>query len=282
MFRCLILIFFAFAFNNSMYAAWIGGISCEYRTDPRGIDNPKPRLNWIILSKQRGDTQTAYQVLVASSKELLAAGKGDLWDSGQVQSNQSAGVEYAGNPLLSRATCFWKVRIWDRDGKPSDWSRPASWSMGLLTPSDWSAQWISDPILADPANRPLTPIHCYRSELASRPDAVKWIVLDLAEARQMDAVEIVPARPQKENTDFRTAMYPQRFKVEIANNPDFSDAKVVVDKTGSDFPGPRKGPYRFPFAPVTARYVRLTVVRLSRWDGQDFGLALGGLVVYDG
>ena len=282
MFRCLILIFFAFAVVPSIYAAEIGEVRCEYRINPQGIDNPNPRLNWIILSSRRGELQTAYQVLVASSKELLAADKGDLWDSGQVESNQSTGVEYAGKRLSSRAPCFWKVRIWDRDGKPSDWSRPASWSMGLLNASDWSAQWISDPILADPANRPLTPIHCYRSELASRPDAAKWIVLDLAEARQMDAVEIVPARPQKENTDFRTPMFPLRFKLEVANNSNFSDAKIVADKTGSDFPSPRKGSCRFSFAPTTARYVRLTVVRLSRWDGQDFGLALGGLAVYDG
>lgn len=283
MFRCLILIFFAFAAGNSIInAADVGEVRCEYRINPQGIDNPNPRLNWIILSNQRAETQTAYQILVASSKELLAADTGDLWDSGRVQSNQSAEVEYAGKPLLSRTACFWKVRIWDRNGKPSNWSAPASWSMGLLTPSDWSAQWISDPILADPANRPLTPIHCYRSELAVRPDAAKWIVLDLARAQQMDAVEIVPARPKKENTDFRTPMYPLRFKVEIANNPDFSDAKFVVDKTGSDFPSPRKGPYRFDFAPATARYVRLTVVRLAHWDAQDFGLALGGLAVFDG
>jgi hypothetical protein len=208
MFRCLILFFLAFAVGNSIYAAGIGEVRCEYRINPEGIDNPNPRLNWLILSNQRGEIQTAYQVLVASSSKLLAADKGDLWDSGRVPSNQSAEVEYAGEPLSSRAACFWKVRIWDRNGKPSGWSRPASWSMGLLKSSDWSAQWIGDSILADPANRPLTPIYCYRSELASRSDAAKWIVLDLGEARSMDAIEMSPARPQKENTDFRTALFP--------------------------------------------------------------------------
>ena len=282
MFRCLILFFLAFAVGNSIYAAGIGEVRCEYRINPEGIDNPNPRLNWLILSNQRGEIQTAYQVLVASSSKLLAADKGDLWDSGRVPSNQSAEVEYAGEPLSSRAACFWKVRIWDRNGKPSGWSRTASWSMGLLKSSDWSAQWIGDSILADPANRPLTPIYCYRSELASRSDAAKWIVLDLGEARSMDAIEMFPARPQKENTDFRTAMFPLRFKLEIADNPDFSDAKLVADKTDSDFPSPRKGSSRFSFSPTTARYVRLTVVRLARWDGQDFGMALGGLAVFDG
>ncbi len=282
MVRYLIFIFLAFAIGNSINAAEIGEVRCEYKMNPQGIDNPNPRLNWTIVSDQRGEVQTAYQILVASSKELLAADKGDLWDSGRVQSNQSADVEYAGKPLLSRASCFWKVRIWDRDGKPSNWSLPASWSMGLLSPSDWSAQWISDLTLANPANRPLTPIHCYRSELTSQPDATKWITLDLTNVQQMDAVDIIPARPQKENGDFHTPMFPLRFKVEVARDPDFSDAKLVVDKTGADVPNPRSASCRFSFDPTAARYVRLTVTRLSCWDGQDYGLALGGLAVFDG
>ncbi|MGH7978742.1 MAG: family 78 glycoside hydrolase catalytic domain, partial [Limisphaerales bacterium] len=265
-----------------MNAAGIGQVRCEYRVKPMGIDNPNPRLNWTVVSRHRGDIQTAYQILVASSEKLLAANVGDLWDSGRTPSNQSAGVEYAGKPLLSRASCFWKVRIWDRESKPSKWSRPASWSMGLLKPSDWSAQWISDPILADPANRPLTPVHCYRSELASRPDITHWIILDLGAARRMDAVDIIPARPAKENGDFRTPMFPLRFKVETSGKPDFSDAELVVDKTGADFPNPRSPSCRYSFAPTTARYVRLTVTRLSCWDGRNYGLALGGIQVFDG
>ncbi len=282
MFRYLISLFLALAIGDSINAAEIVSVHCEYRLNPQGIDNPNPRLEWVIVSKQRGETQTAYQVLVSSSKDLLAADKGDLWDSGRVQSNQSVGIQFAGKPLLSRAACFWKVRIWDRNGKPSGWSLPASWTMGLLQSSDWNAQWISDPLLADPANRPLTPIHCYRSHLTSRPDTTNWIILDLGGARRMDAVDIIPARPPKENGDFRTPMFPLRFKVEIADAPDFSNAKLMVDETGSDFPNPRTSSCRFSFASATARYVRLTVTRLACWDGQEYGLALGGITIFDG
>ena len=153
---------------------------------------------------------------------------------------------------------------------------------GLLAPSDWSAQWISDPVLADPANRPMRPINCYRSELATHPDASTWIVLDLGSDKRMDAVDIIPARPTRENGDFRTAMFPVRFKVELAGNRGFTDAKLVVDNTAADYPNPRKDSCRFAFPAITARYVRLTVTKLSRWDGQDYGVALGGLAVFDG
>jgi alpha-L-rhamnosidase len=268
--------------GNVAAAVTVGELRCEYQRAPLGIDVLRPHLSWVMESDRRGEVQSAYQVLVASSVERLAADHGDLWDSGKVVSDVSSQVEYAGQELTSRRQCFWKVRIWDRNGRPSAWTPPSIWTMGLLNPLDWRAQWISDPTLADPANRPLTPIHCYRSELASRPDAVKWIVLDLGSSRRIDAVDVVPARPRDQNGDFRTAMFPVRFKVETASRPDFTDARPMVDQTAADFPNPRHNSCRFEFPAVTNQYVRLTVTRLSLWDGRDFGVALGGLNVFDG
>jgi alpha-L-rhamnosidase len=115
-----------------------GNLRCEYLTNPSGIDATRPRLSWEL----RGDKQLAYQVLVASSPELLKKDRGDLWDSGEVQSDQSIQVEYGGEPLSSRIACFWKVRVWDGRRQVSHWSQPASWSMGLLKPGDWQAKWI--------------------------------------------------------------------------------------------------------------------------------------------
>ena len=257
-------------------------LQCEDRVNPAGMDVANPQLSWILTSDQRGEKQTAYQVLVASSLDKLKLDIGDLWDSGKVISDATAQITYAGKPLVTRQQCFWKIKAWDRGGKASAWSEAAMWSMGMLQPNDWTAQWISDPILADSANRPLTPIHCYRSELASRPDTVKGIVFDLGSSNRMDAVDIVPARPQGQNSDFRTAMFPVRFKVEVADTKDFGSAQTVVDKTGEDFPNPRHDSCRFQFPATTARYVRLTVTRLSRWDGQDYGVALRGLSVFNG
>src|ERR1017187_8214286 len=118
-------------------------LRCEYLNDPLGIEAANPRLSWIITSSRRGELQTSYQVLVASSAELLGKDKGDLWDSGKVASDESSPIGYSGSPLVSRQSCCWKVRIWDRDGKPSAWSPIAQWQIGLLQPADWSAQWIA-------------------------------------------------------------------------------------------------------------------------------------------
>jgi len=128
-------------------AADLTHLRCEYRDNPLGIDAEKPRLSWVIeerdqRSEVRGQKQSAYQVLVATTPELLAKDQGDLWDSKKVASDQSIQVEYAGKPLESRQICHWKVRVWDKDGEASAWSQPAGWSMGLLKPDDWQAKWV--------------------------------------------------------------------------------------------------------------------------------------------
>ena len=117
-------------------------LRCEYLDNPLGIDAAVPRLSWVVASSQRDQRQKACQILVAGSRAALEAGKADLWDSGKVASDQTLQVAYGGPRLQSRQVCFWKVRAWDREGKPSAWSAPASWEMGLLSPLDWQAQWV--------------------------------------------------------------------------------------------------------------------------------------------
>lgn len=257
-------------------------LKCEYQRNPEGVDVTRPRLFWHLHSSRRGGRQSAYRILVASDRNLLKQGKADLWDSGRVSSKEIGQIEYSGVPLRSRQECFWKVMTWDKEGRPSKWSDPATWTMGLLSPEDWQAKWITDAVLADPANRPLTPIHCYRSQLANNPNVEKWITVDLGATQKIDAIDIIPARPEALHGDFRTVMYPLRFRVEAASEQSFSDARTVIDETGKDFVAPRKANCRFVFAPDEARYIKLTVTRLAKWDGTDYGVALGGLGIYDG
>jgi alpha-L-rhamnosidase len=120
----------------------VTGLRCESLENPLGIDATHPRLSWILHAKERDQRQTACQILVAGSAARLNANVGDLWDSGKMDSDESIQVPYAGKPMVSNEQCFWKVRVWDKDGKVSAWSRPAEWSMGLLQPADWHAQWI--------------------------------------------------------------------------------------------------------------------------------------------
>jgi alpha-L-rhamnosidase len=123
----------------------VEGLTCEYLTNPLGIDVQQPRLSWVLGPGPRGHSQSAYRVLVASSPEALRQDRGDLWDSGRVASSQSRFVVYSGRPLTYGTRCFWKVRVWDRQGRASQWSEPALWSMGVLRESEWYGRWIGMP-----------------------------------------------------------------------------------------------------------------------------------------
>jgi alpha-L-rhamnosidase len=134
-------------------------LRCERLENPLGIDVRVPALSWRIAPETatvaegdalRGLRQTGYRILVASSPDLLAADQGDLWDSRMVESERSTFIEYAGRPLASRERCHWKVMAWIAGGELAEpaataWSAPAVWSMGLLEPGDWSAEWIGSP-----------------------------------------------------------------------------------------------------------------------------------------
>src|SRR6266550_6759811 len=120
-------------------------LRCEYHDNPLGIDEIKPRLSWILKSDDpaaHDQKQTEYRVVVASSREKLDADQGDLWDSGQVKSDETIHIQYAGKPLKSEQECWWKVRVWNGAGQQSSWSDPARWTMGLLEKSEWKAKWI--------------------------------------------------------------------------------------------------------------------------------------------
>ncbi|MES2373350.1 MAG: glycoside hydrolase family 78 protein [Bacteroidota bacterium] len=117
----------------------------EYRINPVGIDVEEPRFSWAIQSKERGFQQSAYQVLVATSPAKLTEAAADVWNSGKTVSANSVLVAFANHTLLSRQRYFWKVRVWDANGKVSSYSETAYWEMALLKKEDWKAKWISAP-----------------------------------------------------------------------------------------------------------------------------------------
>ncbi len=120
-------------------------LRCEYLENPLAVQPEQPRLSWILESDRRGTMQTAYHILAARSPETLASDKGDLWDTGKVNSDQALHIAYAGKPLSSGQPVWWKVRVWSNHDESSDWSAPAMWRMGILKEADWKAKWIAAP-----------------------------------------------------------------------------------------------------------------------------------------
>ena len=116
---------------------------CEYKENSLGIDAAHPRLSWQLQSDTRGQRQSAYKIIVAGSVAALVSGRGILWDSGKVASARSTDVEYNGRTLRSDQRYWWRVSVWDKDGKSAPRAAQGFWQMGLLKPSDWKGQWIT-------------------------------------------------------------------------------------------------------------------------------------------
>ncbi|MFD0835647.1 family 78 glycoside hydrolase catalytic domain [Mariniflexile aquimaris] len=142
----LICLFLIITISHSFAATQVEltDLKCEYRTNPLGIDNTTPRFSWKLIDDNhiRGQKQTAFQILVSSSLELLNKNKGDVWDSGKVITDSSVNNAFKGSLLKSSTKYYWKVRVWDVSGNQSKWSESAKFSMGLLNTSDWKGDWI--------------------------------------------------------------------------------------------------------------------------------------------
>jgi hypothetical protein len=122
-------------------------LRCDGMIEPLGVDSTPPRLSWKLSGDDsRGRHQTAWQILAASSRDGLAAGRGDLWDSGRIESSEQLHRSYVGRKLNSSEQVFWQVRVWDETGQASAWSAPQSLTTGVLTAADWAAaKWIMAP-----------------------------------------------------------------------------------------------------------------------------------------
>ncbi|GAB3246454.1 glycoside hydrolase family 78 protein [Larkinella harenae] len=116
---------------------------CDNKTNPLGIDPRSLFFSWEMESPEQNVSQSAYQLVVASTKEKLNAGTFDIFDSGVVKRSQSIQVRYTGKALQPAQTYAWKVRVWDSGQKTSEWSRPQQFTTGIFSREDWkNARWI--------------------------------------------------------------------------------------------------------------------------------------------
>jgi alpha-L-rhamnosidase len=118
-------------------------LRCEYLKNPIEIDTHSPPFSWLLSHKERKQFQFAYQIIVSSEKSFSQSEKGDLWDSGKVESDDSFHIIYEGKPLRSDTKYYWRIKWWDFNGNESSYSNIATFGTALLNNTDWQAKWIS-------------------------------------------------------------------------------------------------------------------------------------------
>ncbi len=256
-----------------------GSLRCEYLTNPLGIEAAHPRLSWVVNDPARGAMQSGYRILVASSREELDKDHGDLWDSGAVNTGDTMQVEYAGKALASAQRVVWKVKMWTPEGAQSPWSDAATWSMGLLSPKDWTAQWIGLPFKGEPASDDNNGFH---SDLAADAAAPKWVMIDLGQTTKFNSVKLYPSRPIDWIRDDPGFLFPLRFRIEVSDDAGFTKPKVVVDKTGADEANPGTEVRKYSFEDAAARYVRIATTKLDSREAGKFGFTLAEMEVLSG
>lgn len=100
------------------------GLMCDLLSHPEMsiITNPTPEFSWIVNSSKADDVQSGYKIMVATSPQLLGKDLPDLWNTGSVSSDQSINIKYAGKPLSSNSSYWWKVKTLNKLGGESTWS----------------------------------------------------------------------------------------------------------------------------------------------------------------
>jgi alpha-L-rhamnosidase len=139
----------------------VEGLRTEWATNPIGIDEPAPRLSWMLHAERRGTRQSAYEIRVATHPDSFAA---PLWTSGRVASGESLNRPYAGPALRPGRRYHWQVRAWDDRGQASPWSAVAFWETGLMGAAQWKAKWIVPDLPVDTTRSNPAPI--LRAEFA--------------------------------------------------------------------------------------------------------------------
>ncbi len=145
----------------------VENLCLESKENPLGINVPQPRFSWQINSEKPDLTQTSYRIQVASSPDELKKSKKRHWDSGDIHSDKSVLIPYAGETLKTESPYYWRVRITSNQGK-SKWSKVQNWSMAILDSSEWQAKWIGENRLSNPGEIAKGKDEDNRTRLAAR------------------------------------------------------------------------------------------------------------------
>jgi alpha-L-rhamnosidase len=119
-------------------------LRCAGESEPLAVAPSQPELSWRLAAPApdpHSVSQSAYQIQVTKQIGHDADFSSPLWDSGQVHSPATFGVLYAGPALEPGRQYAWRVRTWDENGAPSEWSNAAHWTQSPT----WHANWIAAP-----------------------------------------------------------------------------------------------------------------------------------------
>ncbi len=234
-------------------------LKCEYMEEAV-VSKTSPRFSWELVSTQKGQGQTAWQLIVSDQKAKIEDGKGNVWNSGKREGDQTFNLKWQGDRLESLTKYYWKVRVWDRDGKVSNWSETSTFITGSFDEADWKAYWIGDHP-EPPLEYPLIYKHIgYLSAFTDKPSEEKWVQIDLGRITQCDKVRLYPSHNNiRQIEDY---YFPLAYRIELS-----SDGENWTKGAEKDPSRPTGGnPIDISLGDVQGRYVRFVATELQKYD----------------
>ncbi|MCE5346787.1 MAG: family 78 glycoside hydrolase catalytic domain [Bacteroidales bacterium] len=241
----------------------VSNLKCEYM-NKAVISEQSPRLSWELISKLNGQEQTAWQVIVSDNTEEIEAGKGNVWDSGKQKGNETFGIKLKGKRLNSFTKYYWKVRVWDQDGKITGWSETADFITGAFDKKEWIASWIGDRP-EPPLEYPLVYKHIgYLSSYTDRDKEEKWVQVDLGKTVDFNKILLFPSYNNIKN--LKDYYFPLAYRIEVSKDGD--KWEKCAEKNPASSPDGKAA--EITFNKIQARYVRFTATKLQRYNDRIF------------
>jgi alpha-L-rhamnosidase len=236
---------------------------CEFMKEAL-IAKMSPRFSWELTSLQNGEKQTAWNIILSDNPETIKSGKGNVWDSGKQKGEETFGIKLPGERLKSFTKYYWKIRVWDRDGKVSNWSETEDFITGSFDKKDWKGSWIGDSP-EPPLEYPLVYKHIgYLSSYAEKENEEKWVQIDLGKTLDFNKILLFPSFNNiKKITDY---YFPLAYKIELSNDGEVWEK--CIEKNPSLSPGGK--PVELPLDMTRGRYIRFTATKLQHYDQRIF------------
>ena len=237
----------------------VENLQCEYMREAV-VTKASPRFSWELTSELPDQNQSAWQILVSDDRGMLKVDEGNIWNSSKKKGNETFGIKWNSVKLSSFTKYFWKVRVWDEEGKVSNWSKVSSFITGAFDADDLVASWIGDKP-EPPLDYPLLYKHMgYLSAYAESDNEEKWVQIDLGSTHAFDQIKLYPTHQNKrEIIDY---YFPKAYRMEASQNGD--DWEIIVEKKMLADPGGK--PIEHVLKKTQARYIRFTATKMRQYD----------------
>lgn len=114
----------------------LAALTTEYKIDPLGMDEPRPRFSYVMTGGRT--MQTARRIIVQEDGGRL------VWDSGFVRTGESIQIAYAGETLKPFMRYIWRAEAQTEEGGTVT-GGPASFETGFLGTRWLASRWIHGP-----------------------------------------------------------------------------------------------------------------------------------------